>query len=334
MKRLSLLIAVALLGCFGCAALRQTEEWEVVSVVEYATGKREAIRIAIEKNGGVWVAYPEGVFAVIKARIPKVYSVSDFKEYYGRSRYRYPVISVLQVDPLGRVWIGTEEGLYTLMRDGKWHKSRIAESKEPLRRQLCEINSFVACLDGTIWVSADGLRRVTVAGNKVNFSSLCLDLDAGSMALGTDGRIWMCIPREGIGVFDGEKLEKVYGIEEGLISRSMRQVLVDSEGNVWALDGGVSVLEEDAWTTIVHESALGSGNATSLAVSPDGKVWVGTANDGLFVYDRAGLFLKHYTVENGLPGNSVRDVEVSADGDIWIATNNGIAVHRDSGKAM
>ena len=54
----------------------------------------------------------------------------------------------------------------------------------------------------------------------------------------------------------------------------------------------------------------------------DGVIWVGTATAGVSRYD--GTTWQTFTVENGLPGNDVRDLAVASDGTVWLATSDGI----------
>ena len=51
--------------------------------------------------------------------------------------------------------------------------------------------------------------------------------------------------------------------------------------------------------------------------------WLGT-NKGILRYDKAGDRWETYTVENGLPSNTIRDLDVRGY-DLWIATDRGVA---------
>jgi len=328
MKKILLLIVVSLLGCSGCAALRQSKEWESFNVAGPAIADREAIRVAVGKDGSIWVARLKGLLTVIKGKDRKIYSVRDFEGYCEDYRRR-PRIYLLEVDPTGRVWVATGEGLYTLMKDGKWHKCRIVESEEPLWRQVCRVEFLTTGPDGTVWVSTGSLRKVIVSDNDVRFSPPYLYVHIGSIAVAADGKVWMCMPGEGIGVFDGKRLEKIYGLREGLRTKYIRKVFIDSEGNVWALDGGISLLRGGLWITVLDPGVLGTSKISSFIVSLDGKLWIGTSKHGVFVYDRNGTCLAHYTFESGLPGDSIKDIKVSADGNIWVATEGGVAVHME-----
>ena len=51
--------------------------------------------------------------------------------------------------------------------------------------------------------------------------------------------------------------------------------------------------------------------------------WLGT-NKGILRYDKAGDRWERYTVENGLPSNTIRDLDVRGY-DLWISTDRGVA---------
>lgn len=63
----------------------------------------------------------------------------------------------------------------------------------------------------------------------------------------------------------------------------------------------------------------------SLFFDTEGKMWIGTRNDGLFVRTSQGM--THYTMNpadrNSLPSNNIFDVAVDRHGRIWLATYGG-----------
>ena len=80
----------------------------------------------------------------------------------------------------------------------------------------------------------------------------------------------------------------------------------------------------DAKSGKVLSSSLKDMQIYSLYEFPDGTVWVG-APDGLFKITNHGKEIKQYTVENGLPNNTVRSVLADGKGMLWIGTNRGLS---------
>ena len=61
---------------------------------------------------------------------------------------------------------------------------------------------------------------------------------------------------------------------------------------------------------------------TCLAID-EKYAWLGT-NKGILRYDKAGDRWETYTVENGLPSNTIRDLDIKGY-DLWISTDRGVA---------
>ncbi|RWX45123.1 ligand-binding sensor domain-containing protein [Candidatus Electrothrix aarhusensis] len=61
----------------------------------------------------------------------------------------------------------------------------------------------------------------------------------------------------------------------------------------------------------------------SLLKDSRGRLWIGTNDDGLFLYHNDRF--KSFTVHDGLPDNSVRILFEDRDGGLWIGTTSGVA---------
>jgi len=69
----------------------------------------------------------------------------------------------------------------------------------------------------------------------------------------------------------------------------------------------------------------GSKNTITSIAEKGNNVWIGT-NSGLFVRSKSsGSIILTYSMENGLPSNTVNDVVVDAFDNVWVATSNGLA---------
>lgn len=67
---------------------------------------------------------------------------------------------------------------------------------------------------------------------------------------------------------------------------------------------------------------LRSNRILALAEDRDGTLWIGTQNGGLTSYGQ-GRF-RNYTTRDGLPDESIFDVEADRQGNLWISTNGGL----------
>lgn len=103
------------------------------------------------------------------------------------------------------------------------------------------------------------------------------------------------------------------------------------DGNLWVAteDSGVwrynpSVARaQDRWHQFTAKDGLGDDSAYALVVDKQNRVWAGTLNHGVSVWN--GQVWKNYGVLDGPLGERVFAIKVCpTDGDVWIATNAGL----------
>ena len=94
------------------------------------------------------------------------------------------------------------------------------------------------------------------------------------------------------------------------------------DSGVWRYDPAVAQ-PKDRWTQFTAQDGLADESAYALAVDGKGRVWAGTLNHGVSVWN--GKQWKNYGVLDGPLGERVFDIAVCPlDGDVWIATNAGL----------
>jgi len=100
------------------------------------------------------------------------------------------------------------------------------------------------------------------------------------------------------------------------------QIWVGTEDQgVWRYDATAAV--DRAWTHFTTDNGLGDDNAYAIAVDSLDRVWVGTLNHGVSVYN--GREWRSYGIQEGLLGSRVFAIGVCpTDGDIWTATDSGL----------
>ncbi len=93
------------------------------------------------------------------------------------------------------------------------------------------------------------------------------------------------------------------------------------DSGVWRYDPAAPALKR--WRQFTAQDGLGDNSAYALAVDKAGRVWAGTLNHGVSVWN--GEEWKNYGVLDGPLGERVFDIAVCpTDGDVWIATNAGL----------
>jgi len=274
--------------------------------------------IAKGPDGKIWVAASEGITCYDGETWTAIY---DILLPSNNSR-------TIAVDSNGIVWVGTWIQNGGLVRyDGeKWDIFRIEDTIADN-----SVNALTFGKNGDIWAGTDyGLSRYD--GETWNTYTTADGLSQNiitALATGPDGSIWA-----GTTGVDGAELTRFDGTEwtihtdKDIMSNTMiSAIAVDAEGIVWIgtihregfretkkIYGTVSWYDSHTWNS--HEVTLGAdyNGVTSIAMHPDGDVWIGTLS-GVLRYD--GNIWTGYTVENGLLGEQVEALDIGQDGKVW-----------------
>ncbi|KFZ38205.1 hypothetical protein HR45_06820 [Shewanella mangrovi] len=157
------------------------------------------------------------------------------------------------------------------------------------------------------WTTRDGLPHNTV----------------NSLSQTPEGYIWLTT-WEGIARFNGNEF-KVYGRDDttGLPDAGMRSSYVDANGRliIGGSRGGLTSVKDHHWQPLRPVGGL----VNAMAAEADGSIWVATEGDGLF-REYADGHSEHWTVETGLPSNSIYALVKDPDGQLWVGTSKGVVV--------
>ena len=90
-----------------------------------------------------------------------------------------------------------------------------------------------------------------------------------------------------------------------------------------------------AYTAVAQKLAiphfLTYGQSSISCIIPEGSfIWIGTEGSGIYYIDRAGTVLKHYTMAQGLPNDSVYCGTIDSQGRKWFGTGSGLALLQGS----
>ena len=90
--------------------------------------------------------------------------------------------------------------------------------------------------------------------------------------------------------------------------------------------GGLAVRGPGGFRTMTDERGANAGGVVRvLAEGPDGRIWMGTHEQGIAVYDPGTGAIRHYTRRDGLPGLRIMALHFAADGTLWAMTSQGPA---------
>ncbi len=296
-----------------------------------------------DKVGDYWVAlFPFGVdYANSAAGVFSVFRHSPLDE---SSLSNDLVISILPRND-GKVWVGTERGLNLFdTATNRAHRFAPApDQPESLARDA--VLSIVAGKDGDYWFGtwSGGLNRFDPASGRMqqflpeegNRNSIASAFVWSLMPQG-DGSIWVGTESGGLDHFNPDTGKFTHvpvtpSREAGEGSDFVRALLLDRQGDLWigtaeglhkrsGADGTVKQYRYD----VHNPHSIPHDNINTLYEDSRGQLWLGTGN-GLARMDKASEQVQRYSVDDGLPDNSVMGIQEDRQGNLWVGTLNGLS---------
>jgi len=153
-----------------------------------------------------------------------------------------------------------------------------------------------------------------------------------ALAEDRQGYLWIAT-RDGLARYDGVGF-RIWRIDDGLGDNYVWTVHVDAQDRVWAgtRRGGLSMLDAQrtTFTHYTHDThpEIGVDDVWAVMSTPDGAVWFGSAESGLYrLAPDGGLrrFVSDPDDPRSLPSNGVGYLAVESDGSLWVGTKDGVA---------
>lgn len=285
-----------------------------------------------DQKGFIWFGTNSGLnrydgyeFEVFRSRPSDSTSITDNS------------INVITEAPNGDLWIGTRSGLSVL--DNEYYRFRRIYF-EPGHPFNCQDINYITALssdkEGNILAGThNGLLFIPQGGDKI--SHILFDEKSCSSELNnitsiecdSDGFFW-------VGTLNGfiiktkpgsgfmEKLESVGGSDGG----GIRRMFIDRENNLWISNrNGLHLydIRSGIWNAgFLNMSGRYSDNmlVTGIDQDPDGRIWVTTNGNGVFIFDDAVSAPVNITsmpyAEGSLKSNGLSALYCDYSGITWI----------------
>lgn len=227
-------------------------------------------------------------------------------------------LSSLATGADGTIYAGSQlSGLY-VYKDGKVSN---------FNKKNSEINNAVTQLaaapNGDVWIgNFKGLKRfrdgeVTVFDKK---STGLPSNNINDITVAKDGTLWFA-SYKGVGRMQGDTWTFWDKKSGGLPGNNVSTITIDGKGNPWIMNNnGVAWFDGTKWQ--VFKEILGVGyDWTAIAADEQGKVYVGTGKNGLFVFDK-GEWTQLNAENSPIYLTEIKSLTASPDGTVWINNIN------------
>ena len=262
-----------------------------------------------DREGNIWVGSYGGGLVFCHRPCVQRYTEADGLPHNN--------VKSLAEDRGGRIWIGTLKGTACLEED-RIHSTNAG----PL------VFAMEVDRRGTLWVgdsegnvsrreSSDPGATTVLAEAQDFIVGLCED---------ETGRLWVCSSHGPLGYVEEDRFSTL----EEQLPRPCKTMMQDSEGVLWigTADGSPALHFKDRADRLhaVEWAGLEAASAVNALCEHESLLWAGTPR-GLFSVDPRSGRVRRYTMDQGLPANSILCLGSDREGRLWIGTNGGGALN-------
>lgn len=242
-------------------------------------------------------------------------------------------------DAAGNIWIGGNSGgLLYFDRKKNTFKQWLHDPNNP--NSLCSniIVSLLLDKEGRLWIGTyfggldcfDG-QHFTHYRHDDNDPYSLADDRVMCLCEDRDGQLWVGTLAAGMDRLDRRR--KVFyhyraNLPHSIHNNYVSSIITDEQDNLWIATGwGIDVIEKNT-DNIRHYSVdynqLSSDNVTWLYMDSKQRIWAAT-REGLDVLCPDEKIFQVFTTEDGLPDNTIRDIEEDSLHRLWVSTANGLS---------
>jgi len=191
--------------------------------------------------------------------------------------------------------------------------------------------------DGFIWLGTheslsrfDGYQLVSYHHNPDDKNSLSHNV-ISSLLTDSKGRLWIGTRGGGVNLFQPNSNSFTRFVQHGkqnpLSNNNITLLFEDSKGSLWiGTEQGLNKLNNNNKVSENIATELSDISVRAL-IEVNNQLWVGTENEGIYVYSLSGKLISKLTHSNenphSIPSNIIRALLHDTDGNIWIGTVEG-----------
>lgn len=220
----------------------------------------------------------------------------------------------MAVDNSQNIWLAAE-GSGLIKYDGKNFTTIPLGSKQgPVRKVRCVYNDT----KGGLWIGTSGAGLWRYQNNQLNLLPGSERVTANTLLVDGAGTIWIATPFGCLYIENNviKRVDNYYNFSSSLYQIGKDSILVGSQN-------GVHLVVNKKLVPRFKLRQLTTSNVFCMVNYHD-KILFGTADWGLFIWDRKTNQVKNYSVKNGFNSNSIYNLAVDDKGIIWAGTGRGL----------
>lgn len=270
------------------------------------------MHMAQTADGYLWFATQEGL-----ARF-NGQEFEVFDQYNTPQINRNYIRQVIQARD-GTVWIGTDGGGVTEMKDGIFHRVYTREDGLPTDH----INHLLEMPDGSLWIGTYENGLVVLKDGKITPFPLpgeASNRTIDTILLDRDGSTWIGTDGAGLIKYANNRFT-TFTIENGLTSNQVTTLMQDHRGRLWigTATGGLLLYDNGTFQNINKTYGLKAETINALLEDSDGNTWIGSEGDGLFCFRDETVI--PWEAHFGLQVDTIYSLFEDGEKNVWVGTN-------------
>ncbi len=310
---------------------------------EYSITSNSIWSLYVDEENRLWIGtYNKGI-SVIDDKFSKFESFEKIRT--PEKRLINNDVRGFTEDSRGNVWIATNGGGICRFDPAGRRFDRFVDNNSPSSVASNDVLDILCDPDDNLWLGtwAGGIERLNNAGRKIRNYRLINSAGTENNNVFTlyedpNGNIWAGTAGNGLFLYD-RKADEFYsfvcGNDPEMISNIsyVTDMLTDSDRNFWigTIYGLVMVKQQNNQPAycrnFLHSNdpaSLSSNVVESIFEDSKGRLWIGTTDKGLNLFNEKDSSFTVFEKEDGLPSNTIKGLLEDDEGFLWISTSKGI----------
>jgi len=306
--------------------------------VKHGLNNNGILSLFYDKEGILWVGTTRGGINYYNPKKHK-FKLFEYNENNPNS-LSYNIVGCFYEDSEGIIWIGTDGGGLNSY-DPKTGKFKVFEHdpENPYSISGDVIRSITEDADKDLWIGTwdAGLNRYNRKTGKfyhylpdkndpVSISSTT----SWNLITDHNNNLWIDDFEAGLVVFDKDKgVVKRFSADpndpRSLSDNYIWLIYEDHQNNIWLCKPDGINLYDSTTNSFTVFNSFPDNDIRAFCRDMDGKLWAGSTNKGLFLFEMDGTVIKIFDKSNGLADNTIHAIVEDNHGNLWISTNKGIS---------